>query len=43
MLVNALVSAAPMMGQSWDTDTVLGAMAQVLGVSEDEMRELYDG
>lgn len=42
-LVNGLVSAAGMMGQSWGEDDILAAMAEAMGISEDEMREIYEG
>ncbi len=34
---------APMMGQSWDDDTIIGAMADALGISIEEMQKIYDG
>lgn len=42
-LVQGLSMAAGAMGQSWDEAKILSAMAEVLGISESAMREIFEG
>jgi hypothetical protein len=42
-IVQGLETASGMLNQDWGEDTILEAMAGVLGIGTDEMRELYEG
>jgi hypothetical protein len=43
MLVQAMVTASGMLGQSWSEEQVLEAMAESLGISLEDTREIVDG